>query len=144
MEMVRHLAGIAEIVEDLEAAIGFYRDRLGLEVRPMPGGGYAEVEIGGVAHFGVWLRSHAAEMVLGDPEQAHRIPLGFTVGFEVDGVEAAEKALRAGGADVVQADKLEPWGQRTARLLGPSGALLEVSETPQARRLLRDVETEAG
>ena len=137
--MIRHLAGIAEIVEDLEAAIGFYRNQLGLEVRPMPDGGYAEVEIPGVAHFGLWLRSHAAEMVFGDAKQAARIPLGFTLGFEVDGVAAAEKALRSGGADVVQADKVEPWGQRTARFLGASGALLEVSETPQARRLTQDV-----
>ena len=30
--MIRHVAGIAEIVEDLDAAVRFYRDVLGLDV----------------------------------------------------------------------------------------------------------------
>ena len=30
--MIRHVSGIAEVVDDIEAAVQFYRDILGLEV----------------------------------------------------------------------------------------------------------------
>jgi catechol 2,3-dioxygenase-like lactoylglutathione lyase family enzyme len=130
--MIRHLAGVAEIVEDLEAAIRFYRETLGLEVEPMETGGYANVKIGGALHYGLWERAHAATAV-GVP--VDQVPLGFTLGFEVDQVDGACKALGERGVPLVQAAKDEPWGQRTARFLSPSGMLCEVSETPWARTL---------
>jgi len=34
--MVRHVAGVAEVVDDIEAAVRFYRDDLGLEVTTNP------------------------------------------------------------------------------------------------------------
>ncbi len=37
--MIRHLAGIAEIVDDIEAAVTFYRDVLGLTVQHEEGRG---------------------------------------------------------------------------------------------------------
>ena len=133
--MVRHLAGIAEVVDDVEAAVRFYRDDLGLEVNHEPGEGYATVAIAGVPHFGIWLRSKAAELVFGDSSQIDRIPLGFSIGFEVDSVEDAENSLRTTETPVVQGLKVEPWGQRTARFRSRSGALCELSETPGARDL---------
>ncbi len=128
--MIRHVAGIAEIVEDLGAAVRFYRETLGLVVEPKPGGGYAEVKLAGVLHFGLRERAHAARSTGVAPEQ---VPLGFTVGFEVDQVDGAAAALGRSGARIVQAPHDEPWGQRTARFGSPSGALCEVSETPWAR-----------
>jgi catechol 2,3-dioxygenase-like lactoylglutathione lyase family enzyme len=130
--MIRHVAGIAEIVEDLEGAIRFYRDTLGLAVERKEGGGYAEVKIGGALHFGLWERAHAASAT---GVAASEVPLGFSVGFEVDAVDAAASTLAARGTRLVQAPHDEPWGQRTARFLSPSGMLCEVSETPWARTL---------
>lgn len=129
--MIRFVAGLAEIVEDLEAAIDYYRERLGLEVDRTEGLGYAEVRIGGINHFGIWERSDAAEATLGDRARASEIPLGFLVGYEVDEVGAAIERI----GDALQARQEEPWGQVTARFIGPSGALFEVSETPWAREL---------
>ena len=60
---MRHIAGIAEIVEDYGAAVAFYRDTLGLDVKEQ-GPGYAIVEAPGVLHFGVWSRATAAEQHL--------------------------------------------------------------------------------
>jgi catechol 2,3-dioxygenase-like lactoylglutathione lyase family enzyme len=128
--MIRHVAGIAEIVDDLDAAVRFYREALGLVVEPKEGGGYAEVKLAGVLHFGLWERAHAARATGVEPEQ---LPLGFTVGFEVDQVDGAAAALGGSGARIVQAPHDEPWGQRTARFASPSGMLCEVSETPWAR-----------
>jgi catechol 2,3-dioxygenase-like lactoylglutathione lyase family enzyme len=137
--MIRHVAGVGEIVDDIDAAVKFYRETLGLEVNHSPGEGYATVSISGVLHFGIWLRSAAAERVFGDSSQMDRIALGFTLGFEVDAVAEAESSLRAHAVEVIQGSKLEPWGQQTARFLLPSGALCEISETPAARRMTRDV-----
>ncbi len=133
--MIRHVAGIAEVVDDIEAAVEFYRTDLGLTVNHEPGEGYATVAISGIPHFGIWLRSKAAELVFGDSSQIEHIPLGFSLGFEVDSVKDAEASLRSKEAIVVQALKVEPWGQLTARFLSPSGSLCEISETPGAREI---------
>ena len=128
--MIRHVAGIAEIVEDLDAAVRFYRDVLGLAVELKEPGGYAEVKIGGVLHYGIWLRAHAARTT---GVAVAQVPLGISVGFEVDTVDGAAGALAADGVALVQPPHDEPWGQRTARFLSPGGMLCEVSETPWAR-----------
>lgn len=108
--MIRHVASIAEIVEDLSAAVSF----------------------GGVLHFGLWERAHAARSTGVRPEH---IPLGFTLGFEVDSVDGAAAALGTRGVALLQPPHDEPWGQRTARFLSPSGMLCEVAESPWARTL---------
>lgn len=131
--MIRHVSGIGEIVTDVEAAVGFY-ESLGLTVK-READEYAVVEVPGVLHFGIWSRGAAAESTLGDASRADEIPLGFSVAFEVDEVDAATKAL----SSVVRDPADEPWGQRTVRFRLPSGALSEFSETPWARSLAHDV-----
>ena len=39
--MIRHVSSIAEIVDDMDAAVGFYRDVLGLPVKYEAGAEYA-------------------------------------------------------------------------------------------------------
>jgi catechol 2,3-dioxygenase-like lactoylglutathione lyase family enzyme len=141
--VIRHVAGVGEIVDDIEAAVRFYREDLQLEVDHSPGEAYATVSVPGIAHFGIWLRSRAAEIIYGDASEFERIPLGFSIGFEVDSVKSAEESLRLSGKSVVQGLRVEPWGQQTARFVTSSGALCEVSETPWARSISRDVEVQA-
>ncbi len=141
--MIRHVAGIGEVVDDIDEAVRFYREELQLEVNYEPGESYATVSVTGIPHFGIWLRSHAAEIVYGNAAESERIPLGFTVGFEVDSVKSAEESLRLSGKSVVQGLREEPWGQHTVRFLTSSGALCEVSETPWARAISRDMELQA-
>ena len=133
--MIRHMASIGEIVEDMAAAVAFYRDVLGLEVEWNEGTGYATAKVAGAMHFGIWSRESAAEATLGDKEAASRIPLGFTVEFEVDEVQAAANTLEGKGWQVLQAPRTEDWGQTTSRFLSPSGAICGVAETPWARDL---------
>jgi catechol 2,3-dioxygenase-like lactoylglutathione lyase family enzyme len=142
--LIRHVAGIAEIVDDLDAAIRFYRDSLGLEVKPTPDGNYADVVVDGVPHFGLWRRSHAALITYGDAAAAERVPLGFTVGFEVDSVGEGNQKLGGAGVRVVQGAHLEPWGQQTCRFLSSSGQLCEISETPWSRTLKASVRVSAS
>jgi hypothetical protein len=47
----------------------------------------------------------------------------------------AAAALGGRGLALLQPPQDEPWGQRTARFLSPSGMLCEISETPWARTL---------
>ena len=133
--VIRHMASIAEIVEDMAAAVAFYRDVLGLDVEWTEGSGYAMAKIPGALHFGIWSREAAAEATLGDKEAASTIPLGFTIEFEVDEVQAASDTLERKGWKMLQAPKTEDWGQTVSRFLSPSGALCGVAETPWAREI---------
>ena len=139
--MIRHFAGVAEIVEDFEAAVQFYRDTLGLEVESLSEG-YATATIPGVLHFGIWSRAEAAEATYGSPDAADRVPLGFTIAFEVDNVTEAAQHLDNAAVKVVQPTKTEPWGQVTSRFITPSGALCEIAETPWARRITQPISAE--
>ena len=138
--MIRHFAGVAEIVDDVNAALVFYRDTLGLEVKQQMGDDYAVVAVPGILHFGIWNRGHAALATFGSREAAGRIPLGFTIEFEVDDLDAAAAAVAASGGNVVQPPKTEPWGQKTCRMIALGGGLLGFAETPWGRLLKQQVE----
>lgn len=133
--MIRHVAGIAEIVDDLEAAVSFYRNDLGLEVDDSVSADYASVKIPGVIHFGLWSREAAAEATFGDRGAVDRVALGLTIEFEVDEVPAASQALESRGIKMLHGPKTEPWGQITARFALPGGALCGIAETPWARKI---------
>lgn len=133
--MIRHVAGVGEIVEDVDAAVAFYRDVLGLEVEYDGEGAYADVKVSGIAHYGLWDRRAAAESILGDRALADQVPLGFALGFEVDAVDADSTTAEQRGLALIQQPKTEPWGQVVSRFLLPSGLVGEFSETPWARTL---------
>ena len=137
--MIRHISAIAEVVDDVDAAVEFYRDVLGLSVEHQPGGGYATVEIPGTLHFSIWSRSAAAEATYGDKAAVDRIPLGFSVEFEVDSVNDSTDTISERGWEFVQPPKTESWGQATSRFMLPSGMLGGFSETPWARRITQDL-----
>ena len=137
--MLRHFASVAEIVEDVDAAVSFYRDALGLSVERLDEG-YALVNIPGMLHFGVWARASAAQAAFGSADDTEQIPLGFTIGFEVDAVDAAAERIADGGVQTLHSSKTEPWGQTTARFLTPGGALFEIAETPWARQITQEIE----
>jgi catechol 2,3-dioxygenase-like lactoylglutathione lyase family enzyme len=133
--MIRHVAGVGEVVEDVAAAAAFYRDVLGLNVEHEAGSDYAEINVPGILHWGLWDRRAAAESTFGDRALAARIPLGFCVGLEVDDVDAAAEATGSCGINLIQPPKTEPWGQKTTRFLTPWGSFCELVETPWAREI---------
>lgn len=139
--MVRHIAGLAEIVEDYEGALEFYRDTLGFKVKEQYPGEYAVVTVSGVLHFGIWNRPHAAESTLGSRDLAEKIPLGLTLEFEVDNADQAGAKISRQGYRLIQPARQEPWGQRTFRVFSPAGSLLGFVETPWARQITRPMET---
>lgn len=139
-EMLRHVSGTGEIVTDVPAAVAFYRDVLGLEVEHDGGEDYAIVKVNGTLHYGIWSRPAAAESVFGDRNRAADVPLGLSMGFEVDDVETAAASMAAQGITFIQAPKTEPWGQATARFILPGGGLGEICTTPWAREIVTPAE----
>ena len=137
--MIRHFAGVAEIVEDVPAALAFYRDTLGLAVKQQMGDDYAVVEVPGVLHFGIWNRSAAALAMFGDRDLADSVPLGFTIEFEVDSVDDAAQVVGESAVMVVQSPQLEPWGQKSFRAIALGGGVLGFAETPWGRALKQQV-----
>jgi catechol 2,3-dioxygenase-like lactoylglutathione lyase family enzyme len=142
--MVRHLAGVAEIVEDVPAAVAFYRDTLGFEIKQQQGDDYAVFAVPGILHFGVWSRSAAAQATFGDRAAADSIPLGYHIEFEVDDLNQTAEQIDASQCVLVQPPHEEPWGQKTTRAIGPGGGLIGFAVTPWARRLAQEVQAAQG
>lgn len=142
MPMIRHFAGVAEIVEDVPAALAFYRDTLGLEVKQQMGDDYAVVAVPGMLHFGIWSRAHAAESIFGSRDAADSVPLGYTIEFEAESVDEAARALESSAVTLVQGPQMEPWGQKTCRAVALGGGVLGFAETPWGRQLKQQAEAE--
>jgi catechol 2,3-dioxygenase-like lactoylglutathione lyase family enzyme len=142
--MIRHIAGVAEIVEDVNAAVAFYCETLGLEVKQRMGDDYVVLSAPGILHFGVWSRAAAAEATFGDRNAADSIPLGYTLEFEVDDLDETGRQLGGSPLTVIQPPHMEPWGQKTCRAIAPGGGILGFAVTPWARRLAQEVQAAQG
>lgn len=116
-------------VDDLEAALGFYRDALGLVVRGVfEGEGDARVAIleAGVATLEL---ANAAQVRMIDGIEAEGRPSDpLRVAFEVHDASAATAALAAAGADVIAAPRETPWGSLNSRLRAPDGLQVTLFE----------------
>jgi catechol 2,3-dioxygenase-like lactoylglutathione lyase family enzyme len=130
---VLFVAGFGPIVPDSEAAQAFYVRDLGL-VLEGDDDYQSTAGLEGVKHFALWPLSAAAESCFGDTEWPSDIPVpqGW-IEFDVEDIAAATAELEANGYRLLQANKLEPWGQRVTRLLSPEGLLVGVTYTPQLR-----------
>jgi lactoylglutathione lyase len=114
------------IVEDLDRALGFYVDVLGLRLGHRSGD-YAQLDTG-ATRLALYTRSAMAKtlgMSLDPP--ATNAP-GFEVGFKVTNVDAAFNELIARGAQPVVSPTDRFWGQRTAYVRDPDGHLIELAQ----------------
>ena len=112
--------------DDLDAAVAFYRDVVGLTEREA----YAE-EDGARVHI---LEIPSATLELANPKQvrfidrvevgspaAHPYPLTVRIAFEVADAAAAAEDWQAGGARPVAPATETPWRSLNARLEAPGG-----------------------
>jgi catechol 2,3-dioxygenase-like lactoylglutathione lyase family enzyme len=128
---VQFVASVAPIVRDLEAARAFYRDALGISFEGGDGDYTYTHELEGTKHFGIWPLAQAAEACFGSPEWPAEVPVPqASIEFEVVDVAAAAAELESRGYRLIHGVRTEPWGQVTARLLGPEGLLVAVCFTP--------------
>jgi uncharacterized glyoxalase superfamily protein PhnB len=125
-------------VDDHDAALGFYRDTLGLEVRN-------DVN----TEFGRWLTVGSKEqpelgIVLSSvgvgrpPEDAQTLRSLLAKGslaglvFSTEDVDALFETIRASGAEVMQEPIDQPYGVRDCAFRDPSGNMVRFNQTKQA------------
>jgi catechol 2,3-dioxygenase-like lactoylglutathione lyase family enzyme len=124
-------------VSDLERALAFYRDGLGL---PSDGIVGREFEYGAVAFFklqnglglALWPRSSIARDtgLAEQPPSATDLTIGHNVGSKAE-VDAVLEQARRAGATVVKPAGDTFWGGYAAYFQDPDGHLWEVAFNPQ-------------
>lgn len=114
---------------DYDAAVAFYRDRLGLpELDAFQGPGGAHVTILAAGHATLELADPAQHRYIDEVEVGRAVAGPIRVAFEVDDAESATRALVEGGATVLAPPTRTPWDSLNARLDGPAGLQLTLFE----------------
>ncbi|MGV3712988.1 VOC family protein [Pseudolysinimonas sp.] len=118
---------------DLDAAVAFYRDTLGLPEREsFDGPDGARVVILEVPTATLELANPAQIAFIDDVEvgrpAAHVFPLTVRVAFEVPDAAAASARLEESGAELVAPPTETPWRSLNARFEAPDGMALTVFE----------------
>lgn len=122
-------------VDDVDAAIAFYRDALGLEARnDVANDGHRWVTLGfpGHAHPEIVLSDPGAGRSPDDGDALHRlVAKGSGPGpyvFTTDDLDAAFERAAAAGAEVLQEPMAQPWGPRDCAFRDPAGNLIRVNQ----------------
>ena len=120
-------------VHDPDAALGFYRDALGLEVRN-------DVASGDFRWVTVGAPGQDVDIVLSQPHGGRSQAEGdallslVTQGslqaaiFRCDDLDATFEKVRASGAEVLQEPASQPWGVRDCAFRDPSGNLVRIAQ----------------
>jgi catechol 2,3-dioxygenase-like lactoylglutathione lyase family enzyme len=120
-------------VHDPDAALGFYRDALGLEVRN-------DVASDGFRWVTVGAPGQDLDIVLSQPHGGRSQAEGdallslVTLGslqaaiFRSDDLDATFEKVRASGAEVLQEPASQPWGVRDCAFRDPSGNLVRIAQ----------------
>jgi catechol 2,3-dioxygenase-like lactoylglutathione lyase family enzyme len=117
---VRQLRVVLQ-VDDLDAAVAFYRDALGLAEQDAfsdPDGRVVILE-GGRATLELTDEPHAR--YIERVEGVDGAPPPLRLAFEVDDADGVTRRLEASGTLVVAAPVRTPWNSLNARLDGPEG-----------------------
>ena len=122
-------------VNDVDEAVAFYRDGLGLEVRnDVANGGFRWVTLGSADQPGL-------EIVLSEPHAGRSTADGDAIQelvakgmmpmlvFRTDDLDAAFERARQSGAEVLQEPIDQPWGPRDSAFRDPSGNTVRLSQS---------------
>jgi len=120
-------------VHDPDAALGFYRDALGLDVR-------LDVESDGFRWVTVGAPDQDVAIVLFQPHgglsqtEGDALLTLVTQGslqvaiFSAEDLEATFEKVRASGAEVLQEPASQPWGARDCAVRDPSGNMVRIAQ----------------
>ena len=121
---------------DADAALGFYRDALGFEVRQDVGyGDMRWITVGppNQPETGIVLHPPAADPGISDDERRTILELIAKGSYgaltlATDDLDALFESLQAQGADVVQEPTDQPYGVRDCAFRDPTGNLLRINQ----------------
>jgi catechol 2,3-dioxygenase-like lactoylglutathione lyase family enzyme len=124
-------------VDDLEKAVAFYRDGLGLATKGIVG---TQFEYGAVAFFelqaglklALWPRASLAHDVgiSASPPSATELSIGHNVGSKAE-VDAVMEQARKAGARILKPARETFWGGYSGYFQDPDGHLWEVTWNPE-------------
>ena len=131
--MTLQVSALFILVHDPDAALGFYRDALGLEVRN-------DVSAEGFRWVTVGASGQDVDIVLAQPHGGRSSAEGDALLalvlqgalqaaiFRCDDLDATFDRLRRSGAEVVQEPASQPWGVRDCAFRDPSGNLVRLAQ----------------
>jgi lactoylglutathione lyase len=114
------------IVADLDAALTFYTNVLGLRLAHRTGA-YAQLDTGRT-RISLYERSAMSEVLASPLDAPAPGAPSFELGFKVADVDAAFSSLLEAGAESACSPTDRAWGQRTAYLRDPDGYLIELAQ----------------
>jgi len=124
-------------VDDPDAALAFYRDVLGLEVRnDVANEGFRWITVGAASQPDVAVV--LTNYVNGGPDDSDALAALLAKGalngvhFRTDAVDATFEKVRAAGAEIVQEPADQFWGTRDFAVRDPSGNLVRIDQPPAA------------
>jgi catechol 2,3-dioxygenase-like lactoylglutathione lyase family enzyme len=120
-------------VHDPEAALGFYRDALGLEVRlDVSNDGFRWVTVGSPGQdVGIVLfQPHGGRSQTEGDALLSLVTKGSLQAaiFSSDDLDTTFEKVRASGAEVLQEPTSQPWGARDCAFRDPSGNLVRIAQ----------------
>jgi catechol 2,3-dioxygenase-like lactoylglutathione lyase family enzyme len=113
-------------VEDVEAAVAFYRDALGLRQGPawQAEGDDARIAILELERATLELINEAQAAAIDRIEVGARVAGPVRVAFEVEDSEEVARRLVDAGAELLAEPVTTPWNDRNVRLRAPDGMQL--------------------
>ena len=124
-------------VDDHDAALAFYRDALGFEVRQdvaMEGARWLTIGPASQPEFGVVLNTVGVGR---PPDDAQALKALLAKGslaglvLETDDVDATFESVRASGAEVLQEPMDQPFGVRDCAFRDPAGNQVRINQSPK-------------
>jgi uncharacterized glyoxalase superfamily protein PhnB len=122
--------------DDPDAALAFYRDTLGFEVRNDVGyGGMRWITVGPVDQFGTSIVLHPPAVDPGITDDERRTIVEMMakgtyaiITLATKDLDATFDRLQAGGAEVVQEPTEQPYGIRDCAVRDPAGNMIRINE----------------
>ncbi|MEH1123095.1 VOC family protein [Micromonospora sp. CPCC 206061] len=125
-------------VDDHEAALAFYRDALGFEVREdvaMEEARWLTVGPASQPELGIVLQTVGAGRPAEDAQALKELLAKGSLGglvLETDDVDATFESIRATGAEVMQEPIDQPFGVRDCAFRDPAGNQVRINQRPKA------------
>ena len=121
-------------VNDVDEAVAFYRDGLGLEVRnDVANGGFRWVTLGSADQPGLEIvvsEPHAGRSQADGDAMQELLAKGVLpmLVFSTDNLDATFERARQTGAEVLQEPIDQPWGPRDSAFRDPSGNTVRIAQ----------------